>query len=85
MESDFRRERTRRDIVRAAERGKEVIERKVVRQVDDRQSRTHFVLFLMEQVVMADRQRREAMDLGPAHPSSSLSRNPSGCEHGTPN
>jgi hypothetical protein len=55
VKPDFGGYRTRRNIVRAAKGRKEVVERKMVRKVDDGQSRTHFVFVSMEHVVMADR------------------------------
>ena len=41
-------------MVRAAERGKELVERKIVRQVDNGELCTQFVLLAMEQAVMAN-------------------------------
>ena len=54
MKPKFRSQRSRCDVVRAAERGEEVVERVIVRQVDDGKLRTPFVLVAVEQVVMAD-------------------------------
>ena len=38
MKADARRDRARRDVVRSAESGQEVIERLFVGQIDDRQT-----------------------------------------------
>jgi len=35
VEADFARQRSRRDVVRAAERGQEIVQHVVVRQIDD--------------------------------------------------
>src|ERR1700693_254431 len=55
VETDLRGERTRCDVVCAAERGKKVVKGVIVCQVDGGQLRAHFVFVAMEQVVMADR------------------------------
>jgi len=60
VEPDLRCQRTRGDIVRAAEGRKEVVERIVVRQVDDGQLCTPFVPVAVEQVVMAHGHVEEA-------------------------
>ena len=54
MEAELGRQRTRRDVVRAAEGGEEVVERVLVGDVDGSQLETHFVLIAAEEVVMPD-------------------------------
>ncbi len=54
MESDLSRKRTRRYVVRSAERGKEVVESVLVGYVDRRKLETHLVLVSAEDVVMSD-------------------------------
>ena len=53
MEAEFRRVAPRRDIVRAAERGKEVVERSLVCQIDDCETQTPLVTISVEHVVIA--------------------------------
>src|SRR5258707_11789354 len=52
VQPDFRRQRTRCDVVRAAEGGKEVVECILVGQVDGRELETDLVLVPTEDVVM---------------------------------
>ena len=54
VEPKFRRQRSRRHVVRPAEGGEEVVECILVRQVDDGELRAPFVFVAVEQVVMAD-------------------------------
>jgi hypothetical protein len=53
VEADGRRDCARRDVVRSAERRKEIVERLFVRQIDHRHAGAPFVSFAMETVVMA--------------------------------
>jgi Tol biopolymer transport system component len=55
VEPNLRRHRPRRYIVRAAERRKEVIQRRFVGHIDGGQRKTQFVMIPLEQVVVADR------------------------------
>src|ERR1700730_11902676 len=55
MKPDLSRQRTRRHIVRPAERRKEVIQRRLVSHVDGGERKTPFVTFAFEQVVVAHR------------------------------
>ena len=53
MEADFARDGARRYVVRAAEGGKEIIERLLVGHVDDRHASAPLVAIRVEQVVVA--------------------------------
>ena len=53
VETDLSGDSPRRHIVRAAERGKEVVECVFIRDVDDGQLRAHFVLIPAEQVIVS--------------------------------
>lgn len=55
VETDFRRQRAWRYVVRAAEGGKEVVERVFVGDVDGGKLRAPFEAFAVEEVVVADR------------------------------
>src|ERR1019366_8379533 len=52
VESQFRGQRSRRHVMRSAERGKKVVERVLLRQVDDGQLRTPLVLVAVKEIVM---------------------------------
>jgi len=54
VEPDLRRQCTWRDVVRAAEGGKKVVQSVLVCDVDGRELETHLVLIAAEQVVMSD-------------------------------
>jgi hypothetical protein len=54
VESDLRRQCTRRNVVRAAEGGKKVVQSVLVCDVDGRELETHLVFISAEQVVMSD-------------------------------
>ena len=54
VEPDLRRQCTRRDIVRAAEGGKKVVQSVLVCDVDGRELKTHLVLVTAEDVVVSD-------------------------------
>lgn len=54
MQPDRSCQRTRRDVVRAAERREKVVERVFVRDVNRRQLQADFVSIPVEEVVMAD-------------------------------
>ena len=54
VEAQLHRLRPRRHVVRAAEGGKEVVERHFVGQVDDREAQAPFVAITVEQVVVAN-------------------------------
>ena len=66
VESDLSRKRTRRYVVRSAERGKEVVESVLVGDVDRRKLETYLVLVSAEDVVMSDRnvEKTSARDPG---------------------
>ena len=53
VEAQLRRNRPRRDVVRPAECGEEVVERSLVRQVDDRNAQTPLMVVAVEQIVLA--------------------------------
>ena len=53
METDLPRDRTRRDVVRPAERGEEVVENIVIRKVDDRDAGAPLVAVAMEEIVIS--------------------------------
>ena len=53
MEADLPRDSTRRDVVRPAERGKEVVENVVVRKVDDRETGAPLVTVAVEEIVVS--------------------------------
>src|SRR6266481_609520 len=53
MEGQLRRVRPRRDEVRSAKRGQEVVERGLVRQVDNRETDAPLVVVTMEKVIIA--------------------------------
>ena len=55
VETDFSRDRPRRDVVRAAERREEVVEGVVVGQVDHGHAGAPFVAVAAEEVVVSDR------------------------------
>src|SRR5450755_2893109 len=55
VEPNLRRQRSRRDVMCPAERGKEVVERIFVRNVDGCEPQAHLVLVALEYVVMPDR------------------------------
>ncbi len=59
MEAEFHAFRSRRNVVGAAEGGKEVIQNILVGQVDDRKTEAHLVSVAVEQIVMADRQIKQ--------------------------
>ena len=59
MECDHSCQRARRDIVRAAERREEVIQRIVVSQIDNRDLTADFVLVAVKQVVMSESEVEE--------------------------
>jgi hypothetical protein len=59
VKADFSRHRTRRYIVRSAERGQEVVECILVREVDDRYTSAPLVAVPVEQVVISDRKIEE--------------------------
>ena len=54
MEAEFDGLRARRDVVCAAEGGKEIVERGLVGQVDDRKPQAPFVAIPVEKIVMPD-------------------------------
>src|SRR5205085_11359866 len=53
MKAEFRRVTARRHKVRSAERRQEVIERGLIRQVDDREAQAPLVVVAMEEVVIS--------------------------------
>jgi hypothetical protein len=55
VEADFSCQRSRRYVVRAAERGQEIVKRFFVRQIDDRKTETPFARVAVEKIVIADR------------------------------
>ena len=59
MKPKFCRHRARRQVMRAAERRQEVIERVLVRQIDRRQLQADFVLVASEHVVVSDRKIKD--------------------------
>lgn len=60
VESDLRRQCTRRNVVRTAEGGKKVVQSVLVCDVDGRELETHFVFIAAKQVVMPDRDVEQA-------------------------
>ena len=54
VESDLRRQCTRRNVVRTAEGGKKVVQGVLVCDVDGCELETHFVFIAAEEVVMSD-------------------------------
>jgi hypothetical protein len=54
VEAEFYRFGARRNVVRAAKRGKEIIEHYFVRQVDDRETQAPLVAISVKQIVVAD-------------------------------
>src|ERR1019366_8114810 len=63
VESEFRRQRARRDIVCPAERGQVVVQRFFVRHVDYGEPRAPFVAVAMEEVVFAQGQIKQVARL----------------------
>ena len=59
MESELRRQRARRDVMRATERSKEVVEGHLVGQIDDREAQTPLVTVAVEQIVVTNRQIKQ--------------------------
>ena len=59
VKSELSRQRAGRHIVRPAEGGKEVIQRRLVRQIDRRKAETPLIPFALEQVVIAHREIEE--------------------------
>src|ERR1035438_1367948 len=55
VKTQFGRQRSRRDVMRPAERRKKVVERILVGHIDGRQAQTHPVLVALEYVVVPDR------------------------------
>ena len=53
VETQLHRFRSRRHIMRAAERGNEIVQRLFVRQVDDREAQAPLVTVAIEQIVLA--------------------------------
>lgn len=53
VETQLHRLRSRRYIMRAAERGNEVVQRLVVSQIDHREAQAPFVAVAIEQIVLA--------------------------------
>jgi len=60
VEADLARERARRDVVRPAERGQEVVERLFIRHIDHGEPRTPFEPVSMEDIVVAHGEIKEA-------------------------
>lgn len=56
VKSDFSRKRSRRDVMRAAERGKEVVQCDFVREVDRRELQAPFETITAKQVVLSHAQ-----------------------------
>lgn len=59
VEADLPGKRAGRHVVRAAERGKEVVQRVLVRQIDHREADAPFVPVAVEQVVVAHREVKQ--------------------------
>ena len=59
VEAEFGRVRPRRHKMRSAERGKKIVERRLVGQVDGRESQAPFVVIATEQVVVAHAQIKQ--------------------------
>ena len=59
MEGEFRCQRTRCDIVRAAEGGKEIVKRSLVRDIHACHLETPLVAIAIEEVVVSDRSVKE--------------------------
>ena len=63
MKRQFRRQRPRRYVVRAAEGGKKVVQRFLVHYVDGRNLQAHFIAVAVEKIVVANRKVKQVAGL----------------------